>query len=714
MRLVQRAWESVLRQECGQELLDLLRKLNAMCSPEGQAPEYPAAEVLDIIEHLDFKAAIQSARAFALFFQLINIVEQHYEQAERRNEHQAIAAETIDAQRQTPDKQKQFDVLFPALAARSVEPESLQKLLEVLDIRLVFTAHPTEIVRHTIREKQRTISTLLGELDRLNDSTGWENAVLEERLVEELMLWWRTDELHQFKPAVLDEVDFTLHYFETVVFDAVPRLSERLAANLKLAFPHIETPAPNFCSFGSWVGSDRDGNPSVTPDVTWQTARYQRNLVLSKYISAVKSLIRTLSVSLHWSDVNSSLLDDLEQDRQQFPEVYESLALRYRQEPYRLKLSFMLKKLEVTRDRNQQLQRPEFLQREQLIEGGYNSAAEFLAELRAIQSSLNFSDLPCHHLDRLIAQVEVFGFHLAHLDVRQDSRVHEAALTDICNYLRILPRPYEDLSEFEKVDFLVGELRNRRPLIPADPDLSDRTLEIIETFRTLRYIQQEFGSQTCNTYIISMSRCASDLLEVLLFAKEAGLYDPVTATGALAVIPLFETVDDLKRAPDVMRSLFELTFYRTYLSHQGDLQEVMLGYSDSNKDSGFLSSNWEIYKAQQSLQQVAESNGLALRIFHGRGGSVGRGGGPAYEAILAQPGASIAGRIKITEQGEVLASKYSLMEAAVYNLETVTCAVIQSSLRRSHLSGSHDWYKLMESLAAASRSAYKELVYQEP
>ncbi|MEM6445272.1 MAG: phosphoenolpyruvate carboxylase [Cyanobacteria bacterium P01_D01_bin.123] len=716
LHLIERAWETVLRQECGQELLDLLRKLNAMCSPEGQAPEYPAAEVLDIIENLDLKACIQSARAFALFFQLINIVEQHYEQVERRVEHHTLAAEAIaiDGNQQPQGKQKQFDILFPALAARNVAPEQLQKLLQVLDIRLVFTAHPTEIVRHTIREKQRTISSLLEEFDRLTDAVGWEHAVLEERLIEELLLWWRTDELHQFKPAVLDEVDFTLHYFETVVFDAVPRLAERLAANLKLAFPDVSLPAPSFCSFGSWVGSDRDGNPSVTPDVTWQTARYQRNLVLSKYVSTLKRLIRTLSVSLHWSDVDSALLDALEQDRQQFPDVYESLALRYRQEPYRLKLSFMLAKLEVTRDRNQQLQRPEFLQREKLIEGGYGDAAEFLDELRSIQRSLSNSDLPCHHLDRLIAQVEVFGFHLAHLDVRQDSRVHEAALTEIGDYLRVLPKPYSELSETEKVEFLVGELQNRRPLIPADPDLSDRTLEVIETFRTLRYIQQEFGLETCHTYIISMSRCASDLLEVLLFAKEAGLFDPVTATGSLAVIPLFETVDDLKRAPEVMRALFHLPFYRTCLSHQGDLQEVMLGYSDSNKDSGFLSSNWEIYKAQQSLQEVVESENLALRIFHGRGGSVGRGGGPAYEAIVAQPGASIAGRIKITEQGEVLASKYSLLDSAVFNLETVTCAVIQASLRRSRLEGSHEWYRLIESLAAASRSAYRELVYEEP
>jgi phosphoenolpyruvate carboxylase len=710
LQLIEELWEAVLRQECGQDLIDLLKQLRRMCSPEGQAPESLAAEVLKIVEELDLREAIQAARAFALFFQLINIVEQHYDQAVRKRGDVAQGEQRPLWQA----KQERFAVLLPYLKSQQVSEEQLQSLLNVLDIRLVFTAHPTEIVRHTIRDKQRSLSSLLANLDRLTDAGGWEVDVLRQQLLEEILLWWRTDELHQFKPAVLDEVDYTLHYFEEVLFRAVPLLYERLAQNLQISFPNTVPPLPNFCSFGSWVGADRDGNPSVTPEVSWQTACYQRNLVLDKYIESVKRLVRILSVSLHWDDVNAELLDSLEQEQGRFPEVYESHALRFRQEPYRLKLSYILKKLELTRDRNQQLRHPDPLQRYAVSTVGYRDAAEFLDELRLIRQSLAGSKLPCRQLDQLIAQVEVFGFHLAKLDVRQDSRVHEAVLTDIFEYLRLLPQPYSDLSEGEKTQFLVRELQTRRPLIPFNANVAERSLETIETFRTIRQLQEEFGPTICQTYIISMNRCSSDMLEVLLLAKEVGLYDPISGTGLLSVVPLFETVDDLQRAPAVMAEMFQLPFYREYLRSQGNLQEVMLGYSDSNKDSGFLSSNWEIYKAQQALQRVAEEHGIVLRIFHGRGGSVGRGGGPAYEAILAQPGRSIGGRIKITEQGEVLASKYSLLEAAVYNLETVTSAVMQASLLRSGEEETSDWFALLEDLSGRSRQEYRALVYEQP
>ncbi|WP_017326688.1 phosphoenolpyruvate carboxylase [Synechococcus sp. PCC 7336] len=736
LSLIEELWESVLQQECGPQLVALLKQLRLMCSPEGQALEYPAAEVLEIVEHLDLKEAIQAVRAFALFFQLINIIEQRYDKAVRA-EREGVNS-TVPSPRKA-SKQERFGILFPYLQSQQVSAEQLQSLLDALDIRLVFTAHPTEIVRHTIREKQRTLSQLLDALDRLKDPVGWEADVLRQQLQEEISLWWRTDELHQFKPTVLDEVDYTLHYFEQVLFNAIPLLHERLSQNLQVSFPETEAPRVNFCSFGSWVGADRDGNPSVTPEVSWQTACYQRNLVLNKYIQSVKQLVRALSLSLHWSDVDSELLTALEQDQSQFPDVYESLSLKFRQEPYRLKLSYMQRKLELTRDRNEQLRHPDPLQRHVAPSQGYANADEFLGDLDLIQKSLKGSQIRCRQLEQLIAQVEVFGFYLARLDVRQDSRVHEKTFTEVFDYLRILPRSYAELSEQEKTEWLVRELQTRRPIIPSElpavpavpatrsnrkaaptppePDgsfVSAKTIEVIETFRTIRLLQQEFGRPLCHTYIISMNRCSSDMLEVLLLAKEAGLYDPIAASGSLAVVPLFETVDDLKRAPAVMEEMFQLPFYREYLRSLGDLQEVMLGYSDSNKDSGFLSSNWEIYKAQVALQKVAEQYGIVLRIFHGRGGSVGRGGGPAYEAILAQPGRSIGGRIKITEQGEVLASKYSLLEAAVYNLETVTSAVIQSSLLLTNADKSADWLQLMEDLATRSRQEYRSLVYETP
>ncbi|MEO0375496.1 MAG: phosphoenolpyruvate carboxylase, partial [Cyanobacteria bacterium P01_A01_bin.17] len=360
----------------------------------------------------------------------------------------------------------------------------------------------------------------------------------------------------------------------------------------------------------------------------------------------------------------------------------------------------------------------------------YTNVEAFLAELLVINQNLQGTGLHCRELEDLICQVEIYGFNLTQLDIRQDSSYHSDAITEIADYLQILPQPYNELSEAERTQWLIQELQTRRPLIPTELPFSDRTKETIDTFKVARRLQEEFGQDICRTYIISMSHDVSDLLEVLLFAKETGLYDPATHRGTLHVVPLFETVDDLKRAPKVMTALFELPLYRTYLDSEVStemiedsleakgpaplaLQEVMLGYSDSNKDSGFLSSNWEIYKAQQALQKTAAPYGVSLRIFHGRGGSVGRGGGPAYEAILAQPGRTIDGRIKITEQGEVVASKYSLPELALYNLETITTAVIQASLLRSTIDDIDPWHEIIEDLSARSRKKYRALIYEQ-
>jgi phosphoenolpyruvate carboxylase len=369
----------------------------------------------------------------------------------------------------------------------------------------------------------------------------------------------------------------------------------------------------------------------------------------------------------------------------------------------------------------------------------YRSGSEFLAELRLIERNLTETGLSCRELETLICQVEIFDFNLTQLDIRQESTRHSDALNEILEYLQVLPQSYNELSEEQRVAWLTGELQTRRPLIPAELPFSEKTNDVIETFRILRSLQQEFGVNICQTYIISMCREVSDVLEVLLLAKESRLFDPVVAVGTIQVVPLFETVEDLQRSRSVMRQLFELPLYRALLAggyealkaiqQEGsslpivpttaspltpNLQEVMLGYSDSNKDSGFLSSNWEIHKAQKSLQTIAEGYGLSLRIFHGRGGSVGRGGGPAYEAILAQPGHSINGRIKITEQGEVLASKYSLLDLALYNLETITTAVIQASLLRTGFDDIEPWNEIMEELAVRSRQHYRNLIYEQP
>ncbi|MEL6881033.1 MAG: phosphoenolpyruvate carboxylase [Cyanobacteria bacterium J06607_10] len=777
---VEETWAAVLEEECGPSLVALLTRLRQLCAPDGQAKGADAAPVLKLIEELELSDAIKMSRAFALYFQLINIVEQHYEQQGQQKQYRAAYEDAALASAEAQDSSNQSEAaapetlspsnngfngqskvsqslnvtenlrdvgtfywLFPTLKRLNVPPKMIQRLLDQLDVRLVFTAHPTEIVRHTIRDKQRRISSILRKLDREEESaraigleSSWDIKALQNQLVEEIRLWWRTDELHQFKPSVLDEVDFTLHYFDVVLFDTIPQLYQRICRALEGTFPTLKPPKHSFCRFGSWVGSDRDGNPSVTPQITWKTANYQRNMVIGKYMNSIDQLTQRLSLSLHWSEVLPDLLESLEEDQTQMPDIYEQLAIRYRQEPYRLKLAYIQRRLENTLARSKKLYNGEYLQETESNLANtessgriYHSGDEFLAELQLIQINLKETNLVCQELDELICQVEIYGFSLAQLDIRQESTRHSDTINEVTDYVGVLPKPYNDLTEDEKTSWLIEELSTRRPLIPGELPFSDKASETIATFRMVRKLHQEFGPDICQSYIISMSHTASDLLEVALLAKEAGLYDPSTGVCALKIVPLFETVEDLRRAPDVMRQLWELPMYRAMLhggydamkaaqiapeEAQTSLQEVMLGYSDSNKDSGFLSSNWEIHKAQQALQELADNYQVALRIFHGRGGSVGRGGGPAYEAILAQPGRSVDGRIKITEQGEVLASKYNLPDLALYNLESVTTAVIQGSVLGSSFDGIADWNEIMEKLSVRSRQHYRALIYEQP
>jgi phosphoenolpyruvate carboxylase len=776
LKLIEQLWESVLRSEYGQEMVDLLQKMRKVSSPEGQVQDLPQSSVPELIKSLPIEDAIQAARAFALYFQLINIVEQHYEQQEQKTSRQVSnkpllnqldredaiqeeirslengengksASNVIGAngleeiwleQSNSWNKAGTFEWLFPYLKKMNMPPLMIQRLLDGLDVCLVFTAHPTEIVRHTIRKKQRRISNLLSKMDLAGDrdldnglNLSWESEEAIAELTEEIRLWWRTDELHQVKPRVLDEVDYALHYFQEVLFDVVPQLTQRLQYYLKNTFPNLTPPTHKFCYFGSWVGADRDGNPFVTPEVTWETACYQRGIVLDKYAQSIEQLKELLSLSLHWSKVLPELLDSLEKDKQQMPEIYENLAMRYRQEPYRLKLAYIVQKLKNSCDRNQILAHKEGKPQQINI---YQTESDFLADLKLVQHSLAQTSLQCRELDNLISQVEIFGFTLTQLDFRQESSIHSDAITELVAYLGVLKQPYNELSETEKVTWLVEELQTRRPLIPREMPFSEKTTEVVETFRMLKKLQQEFGLGICQTYVISMTNDVSDVLEVMLLAQEAGLYDPGSGRTTLRIVPLFETVDDLKRAPTVMKNLFELKLYRAALAGGYEqlervsepttkdlglpslepfhLQEVMLGYSDSNKDSGFLSSNWEIHKAQKALEKVATEYDVSLRLFHGRGGSVGRGGGPAYAAILAQPTDTIKGRIKITEQGEVLASKYSLPELALYHIETITTAVIQSSLLGSGFDRVEPWNEVMEELATRSRKAYRSLIEQ--
>ena len=738
LKLVEDLWQTVLRSECPApqtERLLRLKDLSETTQVEGENLENSSCEIAQIISDMDLAEAISAARAFSLYFQLVNILEQRIEEdsyldsmvhARQNSSHSDLDPFRPPLASQTTPAT--FSELFRRLRRLNVPPGQLEALLREMDIRLVFTAHPTEIVRHTVRHKQTRVANLLQAFQSEETISISEKASIRLQLEEEIRLWWRTDELHQFKPSVLDEVDYALHYFQQVLFDAMPQLRRRLLLALENTYSDIEIPQEAFCTFGSWVGSDRDGNPSVTPEITWRTACYQRQLMLDRYINSVRDLRDQLSISMQWSQVSPPLLESLEIDRVRFPEIYEERAARYRLEPYRLKLSYTIERLRLTQQRNKQLsaagwktsadQDSQTMTISSSSENlHYESFDEFRSDLELIRNSLVSTGLSCEPLDTLLTQVHIFGFSLASLDIRQESSRHSDAINELTVYLN-LPKSYAAMNEEEKIHWLINELQTRRPLIPASVNWSDGTEETFAVFRMLNRLQQEFGSRICRSYVISMSHTGSDLLEVLLLAKELGLVDASHGDVDFLVVPLFETVEDLQRAPAVMESLLNLDTYRELLPVVGDkgqpLQEVMLGYSDSNKDSGFLSSNWEIHKAQIALQDLASRQGIALRLFHGRGGSVGRGGGPAYQAILAQPSGTLQGRIKITEQGEVLASKYSLPELALYNLETVTTAVLQNSLITNDLDATPLWNDLMTRLAGRSRQHYRALVHENP
>lgn len=751
LELVEDLWLTVLRSECPPAQVERLIRLKELSGPISPAEIEATQEsegfssgsseaIVAVIHDMDLADGIAAARAFSLYFQLVNILEQHIEEDSYLASLQTAPSSSVNdpflpalASQSEPAT---FRQLFERLRALGVPPAQIENLLRELDIRLVFTAHPTEIVRHTVRHKQRRVASLIQKLEEGRGGSSETRARHRQQLEEEIRLWWRTDELHQFKPSVLDEVDYALHYFQQVLFDAMPKLQLRIRSALAASYPDVQPPQDEFCTFGSWVGSDRDGNPSVTPEITWRTACYQRELMLQRYVKSVEQLRDQLSISMQWSQVSPALLESLEMDRLRFPEIYEERAARYRLEPYRLKLSYVLERLRLTLERNQQLYQSGWEAPFENPSGGgltlnpgnltpvasvadlhYGSAEEFRADLELVGDSLVATGLSCESLGELLSQVHIFSFCLASLDIRQESTRHSDAIDELSRYLQ-LPVTYGAMDEVQRIAWLLAELQTRRPLLPPAARWSEATAETFAVFRMLQRLQQEFGSRICRTYVISMSHTVSDLLEVLLLAKEAGLVDPLARRSDLLVIPLFETVEDLQGAPAVMGRLFADPFYRQVLSSSGEgsepLQEVMLGYSDSNKDSGFLSSNWEIHRAQIALQKLATQHAVALRIFHGRGGSVGRGGGPAYQAILAQPSGTLRGRIKITEQGEVLASKYSLPELALYNLETVTTAVLQNSLVSAPIDDTPSWNALMERLAARSRDHYRALVHDNP
>lgn len=632
---------------------------------DGPADATADAEIAELAGDWDLDRAEAVVRAFALYFQLVNTAEQTHRVRRRR-----FYGRDGDA----PAQRGSIEETVGRLLADGVRPDALAHAASQLAIRPVLTAHPTESARRTVRDKLFAIHRLL--LDRDGAPEG-ERASLDAQVDMHVESLWQSDQLRHRRPTVIEEVKAVLHVCERSLWDALPAVARELR---RVLIDQGADPGPvRPISLGSWVGGDRDGNPFVTPAVTLQAARMMKEWALEQYLAEVRRLKRLVSHSTRRVVVLPQLERSLERDGRLLPRVRERNSIRNRFEPYRLKLSFIEGRLE---DSLSAMRLAAGVAGGAPGPGAYTSPREFQDDLKLVAASLR-SHGACKTADGLLQplldRVAIFGFHLASLDIRQHSRRHASAVGELAWRAGELDEGgYEATPEAERLAWLKGELVGRRLLRAPGMESTPDTAQTLELFDTVAQVHAECGTEGVQTCVVSMTDAGSDLLEVLLLARESGLlrWDGDRLISRLKVAPLFETRDDLIAAPAIMTDLFNDPFYRQQLAAHGNVQEVMIGYSDSAKDAGILSASWALYRAQSALAQVAEEHGVELLLFHGRGGTVSRGGGPAHRAILAQPPGSVGGRIKITEQGEVIQFKFGLPEIARRTLELSCSAVL--------------------------------------
>ncbi|MCE7790801.1 phosphoenolpyruvate carboxylase [Salipaludibacillus sp. CUR1] len=632
-------------------------------------------------------------RAFATYFHLINIAEQNH-RIRRSREY-----------RMKEDGQAQpisIERAVQTLKEDDHSPEVIQQIIDDLSIELIMTAHPTEAAKRTVLEIQKRISYILQKLDT-RVLTKKEKDNLEESLVNEVTALWQTDELRHKKPTVIDEVKNGLYYFDQTLFKVLPAIHRELEEQLDDYYPGHQWRVPNFLHFGSWIGGDRDGNPFVTPEVTWETLKLQRGLALKKYDESLVDLMRRFSQSTARVSIDEELIQSVEEGEKAYMKKADMWPIQ--SEVYRRKFAIMLKRLrQVGKSKT-----------------GYDVAEELLDDLLLIKQSAQEHQQEGHQLKKLaklIRQVELFGFHVATLDVRNHSGEHETAVAEMLKVVGI-SKDYKSLSEDEKLTVLQDVLKDPRPLMLLNEDYSEETRDIFEVFRMIKQAHDEFGSRSIEVYLVSMTQSPSDLLEVLVLAKEAGIYrlhaDGRVESG-LHVAPLLETVDDLIAGPEIMKTLFKMDVYRNHIHERGNHQEIMLGYSDGSKDGGTLTANWKLFKAQQEIHDMAREFNIGLKFFHGRGGSLGRGGGPLNRSIVSQPAETLLDGVKITEQGEVLSSRYLLGDIAFRNLEQAASALISSSSKVHSESVKvtglkKEWEEAMEEISEHALKKYQSLVF---
>ncbi|MBS7538289.1 phosphoenolpyruvate carboxylase [Ancylobacter lacus] len=697
IRMLGRVLGDTLRDQEGEAIFDIVERIRRVSTRfHREEDETARSELETILASLPPDQTITIVRAFSYFSHLANIAEDQHNlrraRAQAAGGHNArgTIANALDHAQQA-----------------GISPAELRKFFATALASPVLTAHPTEVRRRSTLNHEMRIAELLAERARL-DPTPEDLETIAEELRCRVLTLWQTNLLRKTKLSVLDEVNNGLAYYDYTFLRQLPRIYAALEDKLA-AIEGEEAKGGEIGSFlrvGSWIGGDRDGNPFVTADVTAQTMRLQSATALRFYLDELSGLGSELSISTIRVQVSDELLALMDAAPQ--------LSQNRRNEPYRVASTIISERLKATAFRLEVADLVGVASRPAVPP--YASAAELKHDLDVIDRSLRLhrsTPIARGRLRALRRAVDCFGFHLAILDSRQNSDVHERCIAELFE-VAAPGTNYKALPEGTRVALLLRELTTARPLTSPFARYSEETLGEMEMLRTCARIHRIYGPEAIQTCIISKAEGVSDMLELALLLKEVGLVDPA-GSSAVNIVPLFETIEDLRNSARVMEQMFRLPEYRKLVDSRGGMQEVMLGYSDSNKDGGFVTSGWELYKAEIELVEVFKRHGVRLRLFHGRGGSVGRGGGPSYDAILAQPGGAVQGLIRITEQGEIISSKYSNPAVGRGNLETLAAATLEATLLSGDAKAPREEYlTVMEALSDAAFAAYRGLVYETP
>jgi len=668
--------QTLIRQE-GQPLFDLVERVRLLVRDDPEA----AATLLRTSEA---RSAIPLARAFSAYFHLANISEQVHRGRQL----------TVDG------APRWLAGAVDRIRDADVDPEELRALVGTLAVRPVLTAHPTEAARRSTLTKLRRIASLL------ESSPGPRR---DRRLAEVVDLLWQTDELRLDRPEPTDEARNALYYLDELYADAVPAVLTELVEQLRrvgVELPVLVRPL----TFGTWIGGDRDGNPHVTPQVTLDVLRLQHQHAIRGALRALDEIRSDLSSSQLVVGEDAELAASISADVAALPALDRRYLRLNAEEPWRLKATCIRQKLTATLEA---LPEP-------AGSGGYlgdtylGDTEAFLADLLLLRDSLlrhGGELIATGRLEELIRSLAAGGLHSAAMDIREHADAHHRAVGELVDRLEELPTPYDVLTREERTAALRRELAGRRPLASPLAGAADEGATT-ETFKAMRQGLDRYGADAVSAYIVSMTRGADDILAAVLLAREAGLVDVRAGVARVDFVPLLETVDELRRAPDILGELLEDPSYRRLVAARGDVQEVMVGYSDSNKDAGITTSQWEILRAQRHLRDMAQKHGVRLRLFHGRGGSVGRGGGPTHDALLALPWGTLAGEVKVTEQGEVISDKYLLPALARENLELTVAAALEATVLKRQPSRIDEdrWDDAMDVVSAAAHGAYRTLV----